>query len=71
MVTFCYRLQIAGDGFATAQAVAYSAAARNALGPFVEVPSIGDIPTDFDGNVPAYNHGQIIQMVMFYNDNLA
>jgi hypothetical protein len=61
--------QIAGDGLALAQAIAHNAATQNALLPLAQIPQLGDIPPNFNSNLPNYNHGDILQLVIFYNDN--
>ena len=61
--------QIAGDGLALAQAVAHNAATRNALVPLDPIPAVGDIPPNFNHNLPSYNHTDILRLIIFYNDD--
>jgi hypothetical protein len=61
-----FDLQMAGDGLALAQAVAHNVAT---LVPPVQIPLLGDIPPNFNDNLPSYNHGDILQLIIFYNDD--
>jgi len=60
---------IAGDGLVLAQAVAPNVATRNALVAPVQIPLLGDIPPNFNPNLPSYTHDDILQLIIFYNDD--
>jgi len=60
---------IAGDGLVLAQAVAHNVATRNALVAPVQIPLLGDIPPNFNHNLTSYNHGDILRLIIFYNDD--
>jgi len=66
---FPLQKSIAGDGLALAQAVAHNVATRNALVPLAQIPLLGDIPPNFNHNLPSYNHNDILRLIIFYNDD--
>src|SRR5258708_27192355 len=63
-----FNLQIAGDGLALAQAVVHNVATPNALVPPPQIPLLSDILPNFNHNLPSYNHGDILWLIIFYND---
>ncbi|KAF8485944.1 hypothetical protein DFH94DRAFT_622288 [Russula ochroleuca] len=59
-----------GHGLLRAQAVAHNhPAAQQALVAPEEVPNIGDTPPDFNPNPISYRHSDILQLIIFYNDD--
>jgi hypothetical protein len=60
-----------GHGLALAHAAAQNLnqAVRQVLAAPAQIPDIGSMPPNFDPDVPNYRHIDILNMVIFYNDD--
>lgn len=62
----CFGFQIPGHGHAKALSV-------SPVGIAIQQPpvaaDIGLVPTPFDNNISAYTHAQILDLIIFYNDD--